>query len=315
MRISVLDGYTLNPGDLSWALLETRGSVKVFERTPPDEILEHAADAHALITNKALLRRETIEQLPRLKYIGVTATGYNIVDVQACKEKGIVVTNVPAYSTASVAQLVFAHILEYCHHVDYHSRLVHEGLWAHSKDFAFWKKPLVELEGLTLGIVGYGNIGQQVAKIGKALGMQVLVNSRTKVREPGITWLPLEELLPEADFVTLHCPLTPETEGMINIKSIRRMKQGAYLINTGRGQLIVEQDLADALTDGYLSGAGLDVLSVEPPTEDNPLLKAPNTCITPHIAWATRAARVRLMKTTVDNLIAWQEDRPVNVVS
>jgi len=311
----VLDGYTLNPGDLSWALLETRGSVTVFERTSPDEILEHAADAQALITNKAILKRGTIEQLPSLRYIGVTATGYNIVDIQACKELGIVVTNVPAYSTASVAQLVFAHILEHCHHVEYHSRLVHEGIWAHSKDFAFWKKPLIELEGLTLGIVGYGNIGQQVAKIGIAFGMKVLVNSRTEIHEPGMTWLPFEQLLPEADFVSLHCPLTPETEGMINMKSIRLMKNGAYLINTGRGQLIVEQDLADALAEGHLSGAGLDVLSVEPPSENNPLLKAPNTCITPHIAWATRAARVRLMKTAVENLVAWQEDRPVNVVT
>lgn len=311
----MLDGYTLNPGDLSWALLETRGSVTVFERTSPDEILEHAADAQALITNKAILKRGTIEQLPSLRYIGVTATGYNIVDIQACKELGIVVTNVPAYSTASVAQLVFAHILEHCHHVEYHSRLVHEGIWAHSKDFAFWKKPLIELEGLTLGIVGYGNIGQQVAKIGIAFGMKVLVNSRTEIHEPGMTWLPFEQLLPEADFVSLHCPLTPETEGMINMKSIRLMKNGAYLINTGRGQLIVEQDLADALAEGHLSGAGLDVLSVEPPSENNPLLKAPNTCITPHIAWATRAARVRLMKTAVENLVAWQEDRPVNVVT
>lgn len=315
MRIVVLDGYTLNPGDLSWALLETQGSVKVFERTLVDEVIEHAKGAEAVITNKAILNRKNLAQLPQLKYIGVSATGYNIVDVEACREQGIILSNVPAYGTASVAQLVFAHILEQCHHVAYHSKLVHEGKWAHSKDWAFWQRPLIELKEMTLGIVGYGNIGRQVAKIAISFGMRVVVNSRSVVKEPGVEWLPFEDLLRKSDFVSLHCPLTDATRGMINSLSIRLMKEGSFLINTGRGPLIVEQDLANALNEGYLAGAGLDVLSVEPPNEENPLLFATNAYITPHIAWATRAARMRLLNVTVENLRAWQEGRAQNVVS
>lgn len=315
MQIVVLDGNTLNPGDLSWGLLQTLGDVKVYDRSTPEETVERCQSAQAVITNKAPLSRETLAQLPRLEYIGVTATGFNIVDVEACRERGITVTNVPAYSTMSVAQLVFAYILEHCHHVGLHSQGVREGRWAASKDFAFWDRPLVELDGLTLGIVGYGNIGKQVARLGQAFGMRVLVNSRTPKEDPGVAWASLETLLQESDFVTLHCPLTDETKNLINWRTIRHMKDGAFLINTGRGPLINEADLADALNSNRLSGAGLDVLSIEPPPADNPLLSAQNTFITPHIAWATRAARVRLMTKTVENLKAWLDGAPQNVVS
>ncbi len=315
MQIVVLDGNTLNPGDLSWALLQTLGDVKVHDRSTPEETVERCQSAQAVITNKALLSRETLAQLPRLEYIGVTATGFNIVDVEACRERGITVTNVPAYSTMSVAQLVFAYILEHCHHVGLHSQAVRDGRWAASKDFAFWDRPLVELDGMTLGIVGFGSIGQQVAKLGQAFGMRVLVHSRTEKEFPGVQWVNLETLLQESDFTTLHCPLTDETKNLINWRTIRHMKDGAFLINTGRGPLINEADLADALNSNRLSGAGLDVLSVEPPPADNPLLSAQNTFITPHIAWATRAARVRLMIKTVENLKAWLDGQPQNVVS
>jgi glycerate dehydrogenase len=315
MNIVVLDGHTLNPGDLSWGLLETLGSVKVFERTAIADTVAQSEEAEAIITNKATLNREILAALPNLKYIGVTATGFNTVDIQACHELGITVCNVPAYSTASVAQLVFAFILEHCHNVGLHSELVRAGRWAHSKDFAFWNRPLIELDGLTLAIIGYGNIGRQVAKIAKSFGMRVLVNSRKSVQEPGIEWREFPEVLQEADFVTLHCPLTDSTRGMINAKTIRQMKQGTFLVNTGRGPLVEENDLAAALNEGYLGGAGLDVLSVEPPPDSNPLLSAERTFITPHIAWATRAARVRLMRETVENLKAFQAGEPKNVVS
>lgn len=314
MQIVVLDGQTLNPGDLSWALLQTLGDVRVHERSNREEIVERCANAIAVLTNKVPLDRELLSQLPRLKYIGVTATGFNIVDVVACRDLGITVCNVPAYSTMSVAQLVFAFILEHCHHVALHSQSVHEGRWSRSKDFAFWERPLIELDGLSLGIVGFGNIGKQVARVGEAFGMKVLVHSRTRLDYEGVGWAPLEVLLEESDFVSLHCPLTEQTKGMINFRTLRKMKQGAFLINTSRGALVVEEDLADSLNEGHLSGAGLDVLSVEPPPEANPLLKAQNALITPHVAWATRAARVRLMKTSVENLKAWLEERPQNVV-
>jgi len=314
MKIVVLDGRALNPGDLSWEFLENLGEVQVYDRSAADEIIERCQDAEAVLTNKAVLPRETLARLPKLRYIGVTATGFNIVDVEACRELGIAVCNVPAYSSMSVAQLVFAFILEHCHHVGLHAEIVRQGRWSRSPDFAFWERPLVELDELALGIVGFGNIGKQVARLGSAFGMEVLVHSRTRREEPGVEWTDLEDLLHRSDFVTLHCPLTDQTQGMINAQSIRKMKQGAFLINTGRGQLVVEQDLANALNDGYLAGAGLDVLSVEPPPEDNPLISAQNALITPHIAWATRAARVRLMKTTVENLAAWIRGEPRNKV-
>lgn len=315
MQIVVLDGNALNPNDLSWGLLQTLGDLRIHERSNREETIERCQNATAVITNKAVMDREIIEQLPRLKYIGVTATGYNIVDVEACRERGVTVCNVPAYSTMSVAQLVFAFILEHCHNVALHSRSVKDGRWSASKDFAYWERPLVELDGMTLGVIGLGNIGQQVARLGEAFGMRVLVHSRTQREVIGATWMPLDELLSESDFVSLHCPLTEETRGMINFRTLRRMKQGAFLINTARGPLVVEEDLADSLREGHLIGAGLDVLSVEPPPATNPLLSVETAMVTPHIAWATRAARVRLMKATVENLQAWLEERPQNVVS
>lgn len=315
MQIVVLDGITLNPGDLSWGLLQTLGDVRVFDRSSAEETVERCQSAQAVITNKSPLTREMLAQLPRLEYVGVTATGFNIVDVEACRERGITVCNVPAYSTMSVAQLVFAYILEHCHNVGLHSQAVRSGRWASCKDFAFWDRPLIELDGMTLGIVGFGNIGQQVARLGQAFGMRVLVHSRTQKEFPEVQWVDLETLFGESDFVSLHCPLTEQTKELINWRTLRLMKDHAFLINTGRGALVNEPDLADALNANRLSGAGLDVLSVEPPAEDNPLLSAQNVFVTPHIAWATRAARVRLMTKTVENLKAWLDEAPQNVVS
>lgn len=315
MQIVVLDGITLNPNDLSWGYLQTLGDIKVYDRSTPEETIERCQSAQAIITNKSPLTREILSKLPRLEYVGVTATGFNIVDIEACRAKNVTVCNVPAYSTMSVAQLVFAYILEHCHNIGHHSQAVHSGRWTSCPDFAFWDKPLVELDGLTLGIVGFGNIGQQVARLGQAFGMNVLVHSRTEKDFPGVKWTDLETLLQESDFVSLHCPLTDNTKELINWRTIRHMKDHAFLINTGRGPLINEADLADALNSNKLSGAGLDVLSVEPPPAENPLLSAQNTFITPHIAWATRAARVRLMTRTVENLKAWLDGNPQNVVS
>lgn len=315
MQIVVLDGITLNPNDLSWGLLQTLGDVRVYDRSSAEETVERCQSAQAIITNKSPVTREMITQLPRLEYVGVTATGFNIVDVEACRERSITVTNVPAYSTMSVAQLVFAYILEHCHHIGHHSEQVHKGRWANCPDFSFWDRPLVELERMTLGIVGFGNIGQQVARLGMAFGMKVMVHTRTPKGFTELQWVDLETLLQESDFVSLHCPLTDQTKELINWRTIRHMKDHAFLINTGRGALVNEADLADALNSNKLSGAGLDVLSVEPPPEENPLLAAQNTFITPHIAWATRAARVRLMTRTVENLKAWLDGEPQNVVS
>lgn len=314
MKIVVLDGKTLNPGDLEWSGLETLGDVEVFDRSSREETIERCAGCQAVLTNKSVLDREILSRLPSLRYIGVTATGYNIVEIEVCREMEIAVCNVPAYSTMSVAQLVFAFILEHCHHVGLHSGLVRRGRWSESKDFAFWERPLIELDGLTLGIIGFGHIGSQVARIARAFGMEVLVHSRTVKSEPGIEWVELSDLLKRSDFVTLHVPLTPETQGMINGQSLQTMKPGAYLINTGRGGLVVEEDLAKALDEGTLAGAGLDVLSVEPPPADNPLLQAENSFITPHIAWATKAARRRLLSISVDNLRAWNSGQSLNRV-
>jgi len=314
MKIVVLDGKTLNPGDLEWSQLETLGEVEVFDRSNREETIERCAKSQAVLTNKSVLDREILAQLPNLRYIGVTATGYNIVDIEACREMEIAVCNVPAYSTMSVAQLVFAFILEHCHHVGLHSGLVRRGRWSESKDFAFWERPLIELDGLTLGIVGFGHIGSQVARIAKAFGMEVLVHSRTVKSEANVEWVDLSDLLKRSDFVSLHVPLTSETQGMINAQSLRTMKPSAFLINTGRGALVVEEDLANALNEGTLAGTGLDVLSVEPPPMDNPLLTAENALVTPHIAWATKAARRRLLSISIDNLRAWAAGQSLNRV-
>ncbi|OPH56605.1 glycerate dehydrogenase [Paenibacillus ferrarius] len=317
MNIVVLDGYTLNPGDLDWDGLHALGEVTLHDRTAESQIAGRAAHAQIVLTNKTPITAETIKQLPHLRYIGVLATGYNIVDVQAAKENGVVVTNVPAYSTHSVAQLVFALLLEFCHRVQKHSDSVQNGDWASSVDFSYSRSPLVELSGKTIGLIGLGQIGKQTALIAQAMGMKVLAaGSGRRVPEPtsGIEWVQTEELLRRADVVSLHCPLTPETTQLINAERIALMKPTAILLNTARGGLLNEDDVAQALNEGRLGGAGLDVLTVEPPSPDNPLLHARNVIITPHIAWATQEARTRLMAVAVDNVRAYKEGTPMNVI-
>jgi len=320
MNIVVLDGYTMNPGDLSWSELQSLGTCTIYDRTKPDELFDRAKDAEIILTNKVPFPKEIISQFPRLKYIGATSTGYNIVDITAAKEKQIVVTNVPAYSTHSVAQLVFGFLMELSLGVSHHSAEVHKGRWSNNPDFAFWDFPLVELRGKTFGIIGFGNIGKAVAKIASAFEMKVLVS--TRYPKTSITSQPSEiiftdsdTLLKESDIVSLHCALTPDTQQFINAKRLFLMKPTAYLINTGRGALVDEQALADALNSGKLAGAGLDVLSTEPPQKENPLLTAKNCVITPHIAWASQAARKRLMDVVVSNVRSFIEGKPVNVVS
>jgi len=313
MKIVVLDGYALNPGDLSWDELKSLGEVEVYDRTPDNMITERAADAEIILTNKNLMMANVIEKLPRLKYIGVLATGYNVVDTEAAKRRGIIVTNVPAYSTASVAQHTFALILEFYNYPGKFSDEVREGRWSRNLDFCYWDKQLIELAGKTIGIVGFGRIGKAVARVAEALEMNVIVSEVTDVE--GYENYPLDELLKRSDIVTLHCPLTPETKGIINRGRLRLMKPSALLVNCARGQLIVEQDLADALNEGRIAGAALDVLSEEPPSPDNPLLKAKNCIITPHVAWATLEARQRLMKIAVDNVRCFLEGKLVNVVN
>jgi glycerate dehydrogenase len=315
VKIVVLDGYTMNPGDLSWEDLEGLGECTVYERTPPERVVERAAGAEVVLTNKVVLDGAVMARLPDLKYIGVLATGYNVVDTAAARERGIVVTNVPAYSTRSVAQLVMALVLELAHHVGHHARTVREGRWTASKDFAYWDHPLVELDGLVMGIVGFGQTGRAVADLARAFGMRVLVHTRTPTAGPGVEFVDLATLLRRSDVVSLHCPLTPETEGLVNAKRLATMKPTAFLINTSRGPVVNERDLAEALGAGRIAGAGLDVLSTEPPKADNPLLAAKNCFITPHFAWATRAARERLMKTVVENVRGFLAGRPQNVVN
>jgi glycerate dehydrogenase len=316
MNIVVLDGYTLNPGDLSWAELEQLGSCVIHDRTPAELILERAREADIILTNKTPLTRDTILALPKLKYIGVLATGYNVVDIAAAKERGITVTNVPDYSTPSVVQLTFALLLELTHHVGHHAQTVRDGKWVRSADFCYWDFPLVELHGLKLGIIGFGKIGRAVAKIADAFGMHVIVHTRTRPADlpQHHVFSELNSLLEWSDIVTLHCPLTPETKHLINAERLALMKRSAFLLNTGRGPLIDEPALADALNNDRLAGAGLDVLSVEPPRANNPLLTAKNCIITPHIAWASRAARERLMEIAVGNLRAVAIGKPRNVV-
>lgn len=317
MNIVVLDGYTLNPGDLSWARLERLGKLRVYDRTPPEKIVERALEAEIVLTNKTPLRAETIRQLPKLAYIGVLATGYDVVDAAEASKRGIPVANVPAYSSASVAQLVFSLLLELCHRVGVHDEAVRNGEWTACPDFSFWKSPLVELAGKTLGVVGIGGIGEQVAVIGQAFGMSVIATNRSGRRPAveGVELVELEQLFKLADVVTLHCPLTAETEGLIREETLGLMKRNAFLINTGRGKLVREQDLADALNKGTIAGAGLDVLTSEPPAADNPLLSARNCIVTPHIGWATLEARSRLMEIAADNVAAFLTGRPTHVVN
>lgn len=318
MKIVVLDGYTLNPGDLSWDSLKSLGDLTVYERTPADQIYERAKDAAVVLTNKTPLSAEIINRLSSLKYIGVLATGYNVVDVAAAKQKGVMVTNVPGYGTASVVQLTFALLLELCQRVQRHSDAVMEGKWAHSADWCFWDYPLIELAGKTMGIVGFGTIGQQVADAAIAFGMNVIGYSRTQTDQShrkNFKWVLLEELLQTADVISIHCPLTPETKALINNDALHKMKPSAFLLNTARGPIIVDQDLADALNNNVIAGAGIDVLSVEPPPPDNPLFKAKNCLITPHIAWATKEARTRLLNGVIENVSAFLSGKPMNVVN
>ena len=313
MKIVVLDGYTNNPGDISWGPIESVGSLTVHERTPPGEIVARAADADVVLTNKAVVGRDEIEALPNLKYIGVLATGYNCVDTVAARERGIPVCNVPEYSTPNVVQATFALLLELTNHVGHHAQTVRAGRWSACPDFCYWDGDLVELAGLTLGIVGYGRIGQSMAAVGRAFGMKILAHRRNPGSDPEC--VDLETLLRESDVVSLHCPLTPDTKELIDTRRIGLMKPTAFLLNTARGALVNEADLAAALNAGRLAGAGLDVLTVEPPPASNPLLKAKNCIITPHIAWATRNARQRLIEITAANLQAFAAGTPRNMVN
>ncbi len=316
MTIVYPDAYTINPGDLDWQSLNALGDVRLYDRTNPDELLDRIRDADAVLVNKVKLNRQTLAQLPNLRYIGVTATGYDIIDMDAAREQNIVVTNVKGYSSDSVAQLTFALLLELVLHVGRHNASVQAGDWVRSADFSYTKSPLIELAGKTLGLVGYGDIGGRVAAIGRAFGMRVLVNRRnTDEPEDGITLVDRKTLFAESDVVSLHLPATPETTGFVNADLISHMKPSAFLINTSRGTLLNENDVAQALNENKLAGAGLDVLSVEPPKADNPLLTAKNCLLTPHIAWASYEARVRLMQAVVENLRAFQAGKPVNVVS
>ncbi len=317
MKIVVLDGYCLNPGDLSWKEMESLGDLKVYDRTSPAELLERSEGAEVLITNKTLISADDMEALPQLKYIGVLATGYNVVDVESAKKKGIVVTNIPAYSTSSVAQMVFAHLLNITQRVGHYADMNHQGKWSDNIDFCYWDTDLIELDDKWMGIVGFGNIGQATARIALAYGMRVGVfTSKSQNDLPeGIIKMDLNELFTTCDVISLHCPLTPSTQEMVNAERLKLMKPNAILINTGRGPLINEQDLANALNESKILAAGLDVLSTEPPTSTNPLLSARNCFITPHIAWATKEARIRLMQIAVSNLKGYINGHIINNVA
>jgi len=317
MQIAVLDGFTMNPGDLRWEPLLQLGEVRIYDRTRPDELQERIQDAGAVLTNKVVLPGDIIRQAVQLRYIGVMATGYNVVDLHAARERGIVVTHVPDYSTYAVAQHTFALLLELTQHVGLHDASVHEGGWTACPDFSYQITPLVELHGLTMGIVGLGRIGRAVARIAQALGMRVIAVHTHPERDQmeGVTFVDMPTCFQQADVVSLHCPLTTHNAGFVNRSLLSLMKPTAFLINTARGGLIQEADLADALNRGLIAGAGLDVLSVEPPPADHPLLHASHCIITPHQAWATRAARQRLLNQIVENLKAFQAGKPIHVVA
>ena len=319
MKAVVLDGYPENPGDLSWDWLGELGEYTVYDRCPDEEaeIIRRIGTAEIVITNKVPISDAVIDACPGLKYIAVTATGYNVVDYEYAKRRGIPVSNVPAYGTAAVAQFAIAMLLEICHHVAHHSQAVHEGRWEHAEDWCFWDYPLIELDGKTLGIIGFGRIGQQTGRIAKALGMTVLA-SGSRPTDSGraiAEYVEQDELLARADVIALHCPLFPETQGIINKDSIAKMKDGVIIINNSRGGLVVEQDLADALNSGKVAAAGVDVVSTEPIKGDNPLLTAKNCIITPHISWASKEARERIMVCTEQNVRAYIEGSPVNVIN
>lgn len=313
MKICILDGYSLNPGDLDWSPVERLGDVTLFDRTPADKIVERAADADIVLTNKVPFSADTLRQLPRLRFICVLATGYNIIDTEAAARQGVVVANIPAYSTMSVAQMAFAHILNITNHVASYAREVADGKWTNCPDFCFWDSALTELAGKAMGIVGLGNTGMATARIAVAMGMKVvaLTSKSADTLPEGITPAPLDDVLATADIVSLHCPLTPSTRHLINAEAIGKMKPSAILINTGRGPLVDEQAVTDALNNGRLAAFGADVLSQEPPRGDNPLLSARNCFLTPHIAWATLEARTRLMSTATENVRQFIAGEPV----
>lgn len=320
MKIVVLDGYTLNPGDLDWKGLEKLGELKVYDRTHIDnieEIIERIGDAEAVYTNKTPLNREVFEACPSLKFVGVLATGYNVVDIETAREKGVVVSNVPEYGTDAVGQFAIAMLLEICHHIAHHDRAVHEGRWENNQDWCFWDYPLIELAGKTMGIIGFGRIGQATGRIAGALGMEVIACDEypNASGEAIAKYVSRDELFLQSDVISLHCPLLPSTEGMINKENINKMKDGVILLNNSRGPLIVEQELADALNSGKVYAAGLDVVANEPISGSNPLLTAKNCIITPHISWAPKESRSRLMQTAVNNLKAYQNGVPVNAVN
>lgn len=318
-EIVILDGYTENPGDLSWDGFRALGELTVYDRTPRgdvEEIVKRIGNAEIVCTNKTPITEEILRRVPSVRYIGVLATGYNVVDVQAAARRGIPVTNIPDYGTGAVAQYTIAMLLELCSRIGHHDRVVHEGKWTSAKDFCFWDYPLMELAGKTMGIIGYGRIGQETARLARAFGMKILAFRRRPAKEDDqCRYVSMDELLAKSDVISLHCPLFPETEGLINRQTIARMKDGVILLNTARGPLINEKDLADALNCGKVYGAAVDVVSTEPIQADNPLLQAKNCLITPHVAWTSRESRQRLMDTAVANLQAFLDGKPVHVVN
>ncbi len=318
MKIVVLDGYTLNPGDITWEGMEALGELTVYDRTKAEDVAARIGDADVVYTNKTPITKETLDACPNVKFIGVLATGYNIVDIAAAKEKGIPVSNIPTYGTAAVSQFAIGLLLELCHHIGEHSDAVKAGEWTSNPDWCFWKYPLVELDGKTMGIIGFGRIGQDTGKIAQALGMKVLAYDafkRPELETETCHYVDLDILLAESDVIALHCPLFPDTEGIINKDTIAKMKDGVMIINNSRGPLVVEQDLRDALDSGKVAGAAVDVVSTEPIRMDNPLIGAKNVIITPHISWAPKESRQRLMNIAVDNLKCYVEGKPQNVVN
>ena len=316
MKIVVLDGYGVNPGDLSWETLEALGDVEVYPRTAPEDVIDRCFNAEIILTNKVVINKQILVSLPRLKYIGVLATGYNVVDVDTASDLDIIVTNIPAYSTDSVVQMTFAHILTMTNRVEHYTQQNRNGRWSNNPDFVYWDTPLIELAGKTMGIVGLGNIGMKVAQLARCFGMEVyaFTSKASSLLPEGIQKTTFEGLLSVSDILSLHCPLNRSTREMINASSLAKMKEGALLINTGRGPLVNEADVAEALRSGHLGGYGADVMCQEPPAEDNPLFSAPNAYITPHIAWATFEARKRLIAIAVGNVKAFIDSNPVNVV-
>lgn len=317
MKIVVLDGYGVNPGDLSWETLEALGDVEVYPRTAPEDVIDRCFNAEIILTNKVVINKQILVSLPRLKYIGVLATGYNVVDVDTASDLDIIVTNIPAYSTDSVVQMTFAHILTMTNRVEHYTQQNRNGRWSNNPDFVYWDTPLIELAGKTMGIVGLGNIGMKVAQLARCFGMEVyaFTSKASSLLPEGIQKTTFDGLLSVSDILSLHCPLNRSTREMINASSLAKMKEGALLINTGRGPLVNEADVAEALRSGHLGGYGADVMCQEPPAEDNPLFSAPNAYITPHIAWATFEARKRLIAIAVGNVKAFIDGNPVNVVN